>query len=1606
MSTSIEDLLNSVDSDEDISLGGNEELDLEALLKGDDDDDDEPLSATTISILKTTKSLLSAGQSPSVGNSAVDLTSIYASANLTKKTDADARQGGSPVPRDSDGDPLGDILRDVDAASGSAAPSIDLKALQRDRLGNISSHDQLSALASTTPAGDADDSSLSSDSVALLQAELREQRALNVPEKIGLSALQIRRANSAGVISNMTSVEEVGEITKQLLRNGSYEMHGPGTATTMAICNKFVAVGTVKGFVILFDHKQEIRRVLSFQQALQATTASTLSSAASLATGAGPAASKVTGPAMAVTSLDVLSDGSGLLAAHRSGDIFFWDTVRGTIVRQLRDPHGADIVGIGFLPSISLRETRINGPIGESDGYQFVTWSANHVINRFRLARSLLTTWHVDADCLLDDRSGPVVSMSICKPCPVAEAADADGERGSVARVRVAQRDYVDVKQQPVAFQFFAFGFAHQTCVVQVQPEAPRPTRRRPPPGGCEGAARLGVAAAAHRAPDATATATASGSAAPPDVPPELAAATAPGDDAPKPPVRFVPVLTRCRGRFIEVLAMRAYRPVAPPAAATPPPPSPAAGAASDAPAATAAASMATALRRSSLQLFGGFMSGVSATAAAVGAAAARPAAAAAAATRRTTRARGARLVRLRRRRVDEGDAFGVVELKWINSSQLIALTPREALLFDLNLVCLERVPLPRALCDAAVATGAATAALVSRAYSQQVYVLQATSLHRVVVKSALDQVNALVASGRWLEGLARLVDAVAKSPPLLQTEAEHIRRFIHNYALLAVKRTAADPFAAQRRASAASFGGSSGGGGGGGGGGSDHFQLVASVCVEYCVATRQLDVLCGEVLEIFRSEAQQAALLEALEPWIVAGSIRALPPRVVAEFLECAVAADRLRTVERCVPHFDPHALDLDFVARFLFAHRMLSPFLYVYAYGVGDVAAAFLSVVEHVAAQQLATGGDGGDAEAQWLCFVSAQAEAAYKLLLFAWYVFRGRVFPRGTDAVYSIAAVWALLAALVAPTWDAPPPLFGPPPGASGRAPPPTPPLLTQSYPTLRLLAAVDRGAVFFVLRAGLARLADIVAAVAAQTQPAPAADATPPPPLPATPTPTPIATATHAAFETRFEALATRQTRFYRRQSAAADERLAALQALHDALARNGFHLAALRVRAAAALPQLSVAAGGEAAAVAAVVAPRGDAAHALAFRFLDTLLAQQAAAAAQHATVAAYAAAYAASLAAVRRVLADCYCVDVARTARLVVAHLLPQLGDIVAAGDSDEAGDLPREEAEALRLSFLLAVLRDFAATAPGADVVSAGHLRERDLLVVVRLLAAHQPDALVGFLRDYREHCPLDECLEAARAGGVYDAVAFLLERAGDVSGALTVLLQDVSLRARQARRDVDTQLRQDAQAAAPSPLPGAAARRASAASATAAAAAAAGDLCERAEEHDALRAQSLPRDAAASGSGPSGGSSEELWFRALDHLLAERHLLRGGTISSASEAVAQCLSQLLQSFLARLLSSGRVSPTAVLTRVVSHASAAGLRLSECRDIVLAMLRGQEHDAQQRGLVCGVLRHDVHVLARHRQAQHKQARAREMLVAMEPATGFRPPYEGLTSVS
>lgn len=69
------------------------------------------------------------------------------------------------------------------------------------------------------------------------------------------SATDKKQGKSTGVVK----VQAMDAISRQLRKNIEFKEFGPGSPTVVAIHSKFIAIGTSKGLVIIFDHFQNVR---------------------------------------------------------------------------------------------------------------------------------------------------------------------------------------------------------------------------------------------------------------------------------------------------------------------------------------------------------------------------------------------------------------------------------------------------------------------------------------------------------------------------------------------------------------------------------------------------------------------------------------------------------------------------------------------------------------------------------------------------------------------------------------------------------------------------------------------------------------------------------------------------------------------------------------------------------------------------------------------------------------------------------------------------------------------------------------------------------------------------------------------------------------------------------------------------------------------------------------------------------------------------------------------------------------------------------------------------------------------------------------------------
>jgi hypothetical protein len=176
------------------------------------------------------------------------------------------------------------------------------------------------------------------------------------------------------------------------------------------------------------------------------------------------------------------------------------------------------------------------------------------------------------------------------------------------------------------------------------------------------------------------------------------------------------------------------------------------------------------------------------------------------------------------------------------------------------------------------------------------------------------------------------------------------------------------------------------------------HFQMLAGVCVEFCVTTKRLDLLFGPIFGRFASVRYLSTFLDVLEPYILNDKLDYIAPEAMTHFVEHCRATNGIATVERCLLHMDVTIMDFDSILGLLKANEMYSALFYVFNQGLDDYTAPLEILSETIfdaadtiplVPERRPDGVPQNDFESY-----------GYKALLYLQSCFRGRFFPQDSD------------------------------------------------------------------------------------------------------------------------------------------------------------------------------------------------------------------------------------------------------------------------------------------------------------------------------------------------------------------------------------------------------------------------------------------------------------------------------------------------------------------------------------------------------------------------------------------------------------------------------
>jgi vacuolar protein sorting-associated protein 8 len=374
-----------------------------------------------------------------------------------------------------------------------------------------------------------------------------------------------------------------------------------------------------------------------------------------------------------------------------------------------------------------------------------------------------------------------------------------------------------------------------------------------------------------------------------------------------------------------------------------------------------------------------------------------------------------------------------IVSLEWLNERSLAYLTASYELTLvdtvmmtllerldfsDLKLVYAE-FTLSRAAeklnGEIASISGACTTFLNStRCSDDRIMIVCQDELRCISIVGARRRISALEADGEWLEALAFALDHyentvlsqedrrrdpnarkdLARHPEFSAAksdEEEWIAKLLVRYLNLAVENAPdvvsvstdqSSPYSPHGVSSRIDLAQS-------------HFQMLAGVCVEFCVATRRLDLLFGPIFRRFQSAGYIAVFLDVLEPYVLNDKLKYIAPEVMSYLVEHCKATNGIATVERCLLHMDCTIMDFDSILSLLRTNEMYSALFYVFNQGLDDYVTPLEIMLEKVFSE--ADRGGAAVSRRKDGVLQNDFERLGYKALLYLQACFNGKTFPQ---------------------------------------------------------------------------------------------------------------------------------------------------------------------------------------------------------------------------------------------------------------------------------------------------------------------------------------------------------------------------------------------------------------------------------------------------------------------------------------------------------------------------------------------------------------------------------------------------------------------------------
>ena len=164
----------------------------------------------------------------------------------------------------------------------------------------------------------------------------------------------------------------------------------------------------------------------------------------------------------------------------------------------------------------------------------------------------------------------------------------------------------------------------------------------------------------------------------------------------------------------------------------------------------------------------------------------------------------------------------------------------------------------------------------------------------------------------------------------------------------------------------------------------------LANVCFDACIHMAETDYLFGDVFEMFEEVEEDSIFILTLEPYVLEGDVKNLPPEVVKSLVSYFISETQGGRLEELLCRLDPLSFDLDQITTLCRQHSLYDALIYVWTQAIGDFVTPLIEILTLVKMLQ-----DGGEDE---YLAENPFYESAMKVYPYLAYSLTGRRYPSG--------------------------------------------------------------------------------------------------------------------------------------------------------------------------------------------------------------------------------------------------------------------------------------------------------------------------------------------------------------------------------------------------------------------------------------------------------------------------------------------------------------------------------------------------------------------------------------------------------------------------------